>query len=82
MLTRNTFTPSCYRRQLGFHTHSLTAPCLHSWAQFPFLYRRGTMSDPSDEPGVSKRSIVQFFAAASVVVSLLFVGYEIRSLTA
>jgi hypothetical protein len=40
------------------------------------------MSDLSDIPTPRKRSMGQFFAAASVVLSLLFVGWEIRQNTA
>ena len=40
------------------------------------------MSDPSDNPTVSRRSIGRFFAAVGVVLSLLFVGWEIRQNTA
>ena len=36
------------------------------------------MSDPSDRPAVSKRSIGQFFAATGVILSLVFVGFEVR----
>ena len=39
------------------------------------------MADSSDKPIVGRRSIGQFFAAAGVVLSLLFVGWEIRQNT-
>ena len=39
------------------------------------------MSDAYGNPNSSKRAIGQFFAAAGVVLSLIFVGYEIRQNT-
>lgn len=39
------------------------------------------MADPPANPTNRNRSVAQFFAAASVVLSLVFVGYEIRQNT-
>ena len=64
-------------------------PCLLSWAQFPFLYMCGTMSDPSDNPlrrfigEIHRRSLWQvlgIYAVASWVV--LQVAGELTDATA